>query len=145
MNFVLSQAAVPAQSRLSWMFGALQSWSDLFALTAGVLIFVGACHLIAKRRKAAVLAAYLVLLPLPVLISLGGTISGMISSFMVLSLSPDLQVTTAEYAGATAASLLSLYTAMLVSAPTYLILAFALLARAERAGHEAVPIASPLA
>ena len=131
MPFVPAQGIAPNQSLLGWMLNSL-GWADLLALTAGLLIFAGACRLVMRKSQPAVLAAYLVLLPLPVLISNSGTLKGMISSFTVIAATPDLQVTTADFAGGIAVCLMSLFVAMMISAPSYLLLATGLLFRAER-------------
>jgi hypothetical protein len=130
-NIMPVQAIAPNQSLLGWMLSSL-GWADLLALTAGLLIFAGACRLVMRKSQPAALAAYLVLLPLPVLISISGTLKGMISSFTVIAATPDLHVTTADFAGGIAVSLLSLFVAMMISAPSYLLLATGLLFRAER-------------
>jgi hypothetical protein len=131
MPFVPAQGIAPNQSLLGWMLNSL-GWADLLALTAGLLIFAGACRLVMRQSKPAVLAAYLVLLPLPVLISISGTLKGMISSFTVIAATPDLRMTTADFAGGIAVCLMSLFVAMMISAPSYLLLATGLLFRAER-------------
>ncbi|MDZ4689298.1 MAG: hypothetical protein SH850_29840 [Planctomycetaceae bacterium] len=133
---VLAQAIAPGQSMLAWVLQSL-SWSTLLALLAGVAIFAGACTLIATKRRPAVIAAYMALLPLPVLISVCGTLKGMIASFAVIAASPNLQPTTADYAGAWASSLFSLLAAIMVSSPTYLVLASGLLFGTLRANADA--------
>ena len=107
----------------------MNSLSSLLVLVSGLLIFGGACYLVGTKRRPSVLAAYLVLLPLPVLISVGAWTKGLISSLTVIAASPNVTVTTADVAAATAESLLSLFVALLVSAPTYFVLAFGLLLR----------------
>ena len=110
----------------------MNSLSSLLSLLAGVLIFCGACYLVKTKRRPAVLAAYLVLLPLPVLISLCGSLSGQVSSLSVIAATPNLNVTTADVAAAVADTLLGLLVALLISAPTYFLLAFGLLIRILR-------------
>ena len=140
---VLAQA-VPAQvTQLDWMLGTL-GFSSLLVFVSALLIFGGACYLIATRRRPSVLAAYLVLLPLPVLISLCGVLKGNISSLMVIAASPDLTLTTADIAGGLADSLFGLFVALLISAPTYFVLAYGLLAGTLRPPTDsAAPAAIP--
>ena len=126
---VLAQAFPPNTSQLGVILGSLRSHSAILALLSAAIIFFGACYLLATRRRPAVLGAYLVLLPLPVIISITGWISGTISSLSVIAASPDLHLTNQDVAGGFAASLISLYAAMLASAPTYAVLAYGLLAR----------------
>lgn len=107
----------------------MNSYSSLMVIVSGLLIFGGACYVVATRRRPAVLAAYLVLLPLPVLIALCGMMKGLIASLTVIASSPNLPVTTADIASAIANWLLGMFAALLVSAPTYFVLAIGLLVR----------------
>ena len=129
---IVAQAIPPGTSFLAWMAGALNSLSSLMVLVSGLLMFGGACYLVATRRRPSVLAAYLVLLPLPVLIALCGWMNAMIASLTVIASSPNLIVTTADIAEGTAISLLGVLVALLVSAPTYFVLAIGLLVRTLR-------------
>jgi hypothetical protein len=106
--------------------------SSLLVLLSAAAIFAGACYLVASQRPASVLAAYLILLPLPCLISICGWIKGSLSSLSVISISPDITLTTADIAGGFAGSLAGLLIAFLVSAPTYFLLAYGLLTRTMR-------------
>ena len=102
------------------------------------MIFVGACYLLATRRRPPVLAAYLMLLPLPVLISLCGFLNGLASSLTVIATSPNVSVTSADIAAATVDSLLSLFVALVVSAPTYFVLTVGLLLRTLRSPADSI-------
>ena len=115
----------------------MHSISSLLALAVGVLIFGGACYLVATKRAASVLAAYLVLLPLPVLINVCDWFYGMMLSFHVIASTPNVVVKTEEFAAAMADTLLSLLLALLISAPTYLLLAISLLLRTLRSPTDA--------
>ena len=147
---ILAQAFQPNTSQLGVILGGLSSFSAILALLSAALIFFGACYLFATKRRPAVLAAYLVLLPLPVIVSISGWISGTIASLSVIAASPDLQITNQDIAGGVAASLISLYAAMLASAPTYVVLAYGLLVRtlnppADFGTNPANPVRSPVA
>ncbi len=118
----------------------MNSFSSPLSFLAGVLIFCGACYLLKTKRRPAVLAAYLVLLPLPVLISFCGSLSGQVSSLSVIATTPNLNLTTADVAAAMADMLQGLLVSLLISAPTYFLLAFGLLARTLRSpGDSATP------
>lgn len=141
---IIAQAGPAQIPYIAWAAGALSSLTSLMVLVSSLLIFCGACYLVATRRRPTVLAAYLVLLPLPAFIAVCGVMNGMISSLMVISLSPNLTVTTADYAGGTASSLLGILFALLVSAPTYFVLAIGLLVRTlppptDRAAPNPIP------
>jgi cytochrome bd-type quinol oxidase subunit 1 len=110
----------------------MTSLFSLLALSSGVLIFVGACYLLSTKRQASVLAAFLVLVPLPFLISVCGWMIGMMSSLTVIGSSPELTPTTADIAAATANSLRDVLAALLVSAPIYIALAIGLMLRTLR-------------
>ncbi len=119
----------------------MNSLSSLLVLVSGLLIFSGACYLVGTKRRPSVLAAYLVLLPLPVLISVCAGTRVLISSLTIIAASPNVSVTTADIAAAAADSLLSLFVALLVSAPTYFVLAIGLLLRTLRSPTDsATPI-----
>ena len=122
----------------------MASLSSLLAVVSGVLILVGACYLLATKQRPAVLGAYLVLVPLPVLISLCGLLNGIIASLTVIG-SSDAVVSTADVATATAASLLELLVTLVVSAPTYFVLVVGLLLRTlQSQPTPPVPPQSPL-
>jgi len=110
----------------------MNSILSLLALTSGFLILGGACYLVATKRASSVLVAYLVLSPLPVLISVCDWMSGLISSLNAIASTPNAVVTTADIAAATADSLLGLLFAVLISVTTYLVLAISLLLRTLR-------------
>lgn len=129
MSVVLGQAIPPQTSMLGWMLSATGSFSGLLVLLSGLLLFIGACYLITTKQRPVVFAAYLVLLPLPVLIGVCGWLKGAIVSLTVIAASPELQLTTPDIAGALANSLLHIFVALLVSAPTYFVLAFGLLSQ----------------
>lgn len=131
MTPILGQAS-PPMSQLGWILSTQGSMSSLLVLLSAAAIFAGACYLIASQRPASVLAAYLILLPLPCLISICGWIKGSAASLSVIAMSPDMTLTTADIAGGLAASLMGLLIAFLVSAPTYFVLTYGLLTRTMR-------------
>ena len=126
---VLAQAFPPNTSQLGVILHALSSFSAALALLSAAIIFFGACYLFASKRRPAVLAAYLVLLPLPVIISISGWISGTIASLNMIAASPDLHIANQDIAAGFATSLISLYASILASAPSYFIIAYGLLSR----------------
>ena len=139
---VLAQAIPPGTSFGGWVVGVLGTLSSIIVLISGLLIFGGACHLVVTKRRPAVLAAYLVLLPLPVLVAIFGEMKGMVSALTAIASSPEITVPTEHVAGGAAASLIAVLFAMLVSAPTYFVLAFGLLARTLYPPTDAVPPAA---
>lgn len=137
MSAVLGQAIPPETSMLGWMLSVMDSVSGLLVLLSGLALFVGACYVIKTKQRPVVIASYLVLLPLPVLISVCGWIKGTISSLTVIAASPGLQLTTPDIARGLAASLFSIFVALLVSVPTYFVLAYGLLSSTWDGGKPA--------
>ena len=123
---VLGQAIPPQTSQLGVFLTSLNSTSGVLALLSAALIFFGVCYSLATHRR---LVAYLMLLPLPVIISISGWISGTINSLSVIAASPDLHLTNQDIAGGFATSLMSLYAAILATSPSYFLLAYGLLSR----------------
>ena len=140
-SVILAQAVPPQMSYLGWMVSALSTASSLLVLISAGLIFLGAYYLVSKRRPASTLAPYLILLPLPVIISFCGWIWGSIKSLATIASLPELTTTNQDIAGGLASSLLSLMFAILVSSPTYLILAYGLLSREFRPSTPAPSLA----
>lgn len=129
---VLAKVLPGQTTELGWIIGSIGTVSGLAALAVGVALFAGACVLVNRRKPPAFLAAYMALLPLPALISLCGTMKGMINSFIVIAISENAQPTMADFAAGTAQTLFSLLAAILISFPTYLLLSIHLLVRTSR-------------
>jgi len=106
----------------------------IFAI--GLVLFIGACFVVAKCRRA-VIASYLVLLPLPLIVSVFGLLGGLVQSLIVLSASPESQPTASQFAAAAAASLAPLFLWLAVTIPSYLVLGTGLVFRTLRSGKTA--------
>ena len=132
MYVLLAQAVSPDTSILNWMITSLSTFSSLMVIVVAASMFYGAYSLVKNNRPSSLLAAYLVLLPLPVVIAMLGWMFGSIRSLLAIASIPDLAVTNQDIAGGLASSLLSVMLALLVSAPTYILLAYGLLARGFR-------------
>lgn len=128
-SVMLAQAIQPGTPLALAILNWLKSLSSLMVLVAGLMILGGACILVITKRRPAVLAAYLVLLPLPVLFAIFGQLWGMFNSFSVIAASPGISLPTEDIAGGIAGSLVEMLFAMLISAPTYFVLAYGLLIR----------------
>lgn len=128
--YVLLAQAMPAEtSILGWMITALSTFSSLVVVLSAALIFFGAWYLVKNKRPVASLAAYLVLLPVPLLVAVCAWIFGSIKSLMAIAAVPDLAIPSQHIASGLADSLSSVLFAILVSVPTYLVLAYGMLAR----------------
>ena len=144
---VLAQAIPPQSTQLGMLLTSLNSTSGVLVLLSAALFFFGVCYSLATHRR---LVAYLVLLPLPVIISISGWISGTINSLSVIAASPDLHLTNQDIAGGFAMSLICLYAAILATAPSYFLLAYGLLSRtlnppADFGTNTTNPVKSPAA
>lgn len=131
-TFVWSSLAMQAnpapvpKSNLMLMIETM-SLSGLFVLLFGLAIFIGVCLAVAKSWRTSTIAAYLVLLPLPTFIGILGQLKGIYGSLSVIALS-GVQPSGQEWAGGFAESALSLFVCLLVTLPSYLVLAYGLLA-----------------
>lgn len=125
---------VKRMSYFEWfsiMLGPIYLW---MILLSGVLVFGGACYLVYKYKRPAVIASFIPLLLLPFLIGLFDALYGMV---YVLSVAIDsmypprvLDWQCLHFLMVTAASLLA---GMFVSIPAYFVLSIGLLVRAIRA------------
>jgi hypothetical protein len=139
-------AQIQGRSLAGWILDHF-AWTEIFVLLSGLVILWGACKLVSRRRPAAALAAYMVFLPLPLMIAICGILKGMVSSFVVLA-TADVPVKTTEWFGGWASLCFSLLFACLVTAPSYFVLAFGLLSRTlqtppDQANRIPVPSESP--
>jgi len=116
------------QSFLSWMFRAMGPLYGLLIPMAGLAIFAAACLVVASNRRPAVIAAFLVFLPLPLMIGLFGTLHGFISSFTVMATAGSTPKPS-ELAEGIAMGLFTAFVGLLVTFPSYFVLAFGLFLR----------------
>lgn len=123
----VNPAPVP-KSTLMWMIEATNSMTGLFALVSGVAIFIGACRVVTKGRRTSTIAAYLVLLPLPTFIGMLGFLKGISASLMVIAES-GMQPSAAEWIAGFGESAFLMFVCLLVTLPSYLVLAFGMLWR----------------
>ncbi|MCH5374186.1 MAG: MotA/TolQ/ExbB proton channel family protein [Planctomycetes bacterium] len=126
---LLAQLQAPVQrSYLSWMFSSLGPIYGLLIPLAGITVFLGACLVVAMSRRPAVIAAYLVFLPLPLLIGVFGSIQGLIASYAVIAASTT-SPKPADVAAGVSTALFTVLIGLLVSFPSYFVLAVGLLMR----------------
>ena len=116
-----------ANKSFLWWFIETMGLTGLIVIVLGVAIFIAVCRVVAKSRQTSTLAAYLVLLPLPTFIAVLGQLKGIVASLSVIALS-GVQPSGQEWAGGFAASAVSIFLALLVTLPSYLVLAYGLLA-----------------
>jgi|GEM_PF-5024880 len=136
--FVMRADPALAPKSFLWWFIETMSLTDLIVIVLSVAIFIAACLAVAKSRKASTLAAYLVLLPLPTFIEVLGQLKGIVASLSVLS-QTDTHLTNQEWAGGFAESAVSMLLALLVTLPSYLVLAYGLLASTRESSATKTP------
>jgi len=116
------------QSYLAWMFNALGPFYGLILPLAGLTVFVGACLVVAMNRRPSVIAAYLLFLPLPILIGVFGSIHGFISAYSVIATSAGTPAPSAVAEGISTGLFTSLV-GLLLTFPSYFVLAIGLFFR----------------
>jgi hypothetical protein len=100
----------------------------LLGLLSELAVFIGAVVVVIKVRRPAVIAAYLVFVPMPLLFGLLGTVTSLVSAFAVLSVS-NVQLTNAEIMRGVTEALLFTHMGLLGTLPSYLVIAVGLFVR----------------
>ncbi len=110
-----------------WWFIETMGLTGLIVIVLGGAIFIAVCRVVGKSRQTSTLAAYLVLLPLPMFIEVLDQLRGIVACLSVLSQS-ETHLSNQEWAGGFAGNAVSMFLALLVTLPSYLVLAYGLLA-----------------
>lgn len=121
-------AMEPQRSYLSWMFSAMGPFYGLLIPFVGFILFIGACLVVGANRRPAVIAAFLVFLPLPMMIGLFGSLQGFIASLLIMA-SAGTAPKPSELAEGVSMGLFTTLVGLLVTFPGYLVLAFGLFFR----------------
>jgi hypothetical protein len=130
-------AVVEGESYFAWMLRMLGPSKGASIWITGLAVFVGACLVVARSRRPSVIAAYLVFLPLPLLVGLCRVLGGNLASLAVLS-SASVKLSDQQIASGIAGSLAPLYVGLLVIWPSYLVLSVGLMMRTVRSGGDRV-------
>jgi len=143
---LLDQGQTAAPSLVQWFFSSMGLFYTALLALSGLGVFVGACLVVALSRRPAVIAAYLVLLPLPVLVGVIGYFDGKITAYRVIAMS-EVTPRPSALAQAESTALSTVIVGVIVSIPAYFVVAFGLLARTlawRGSGDQAVvQLASP--
>ena len=126
---------VQQQSYLGWMFQSLGPVYGLALPLAGFAVFVGGCLVVLLSKRNSVVAAYLAVLPFPLMIGLLGTIHGMMSSFQVMGIS-SVAPRPADLAMGFSMALFSSLIGLLVTFPSYFVVVGGLLVRTMMAPRD---------
>jgi hypothetical protein len=125
---LLAQADEPeTQSFASWLIQSLGLFGFL-ALLSAVLIFIGACAVVCLARRPAVIAAYVVFLPLPLLLAVMGALQGLVGAFGTVGRS-GIELKQGQTVGLLAEVLVQPLSALMLTLPSYLVIAVALFVR----------------
>jgi hypothetical protein len=125
---VLAQFDEPEdKSFLLWLLESLGLFGML-AVLAGVVIFFGSWIVIFTTRRPAVIASYLVFLPLPLLLAIAGALKGLVGAFSLVGMS-GVEVKQVQIIGALSEALVLPLSALLVTIPSLVIVAFGLFIR----------------
>ncbi len=116
------------QNMLSWMYMSLGPLYSLVLPLSGLVIFIGGCVVVGMSRRPAVIAAYAIFLPLPLLIGIFGSFHGFIACYSVIAMSPSTP-NPAEVAMGISTGLFSSQVGLFVSFPAYFVVAIGLFVR----------------
>lgn len=122
-------AQTARQSYLAWAFHSLGIFYSIVLPLSAFLVFAGACVVVIASRRPSVIAAYLVFLPLPILIGTFAIVQGMIASYSVIAHS-TVAPQPSEMAQGYSTALFSLLVSILLTFPSYFVLAIGLFVRA---------------
>lgn len=128
MNEIPMETTFQQQSFLSWMFSALGPFYGLLIPLTGFALFIGACCVVGLNRRPAVVAAFLVFLPLPLMIGLFGSVHGFISSLSIIATAGSTP-RPSEIAEGISMGLFTTLVGLLVTFPSFFVLAFGLFFR----------------
>jgi hypothetical protein len=126
---VLAQVDEPEQqSFLLWLLECLGLFGAL-AVLAGMAIFFGSWIVVFATRRPAVIASYLVFLPLPMLLAVAGALKGLVGVFSVVAMS-GTELKQTHIMGALSETLVLPLSALLVTIPSLVVVGIGLFIRA---------------
>jgi hypothetical protein len=123
--------APPGEPYLIWMIKSL-GFCGLLSLLTGLAVFVGACVVVVRVRRPAVIASYLVFLLLPSLFAILGGLKGTVASFSVLARS-EVEIKQWQIFAGLSEALLPFLIALVLTLPSYLVIAIGLFRRTLQA------------
>lgn len=125
-------------SLLSWTYHALGPFYATIIPLTGLVVLVGACLVVARSHRPAVIAAYLVFVPIPFLIGVYGTLSNYVSGFWAATGSATIPKPFEVYMAFSCWLALSL-TGFLATLPAYLVTSIGLFIRTVRSERSSQP------
>jgi hypothetical protein len=127
----------PPTSSALWLLTSLGLFG-LLATAMGLLNFVGACVVVCLARRPSVVAAYMVFLFLPLLLGALGAVKGMVSAFSVVAMS-GVDVKLSLIVAAVSEALVNPLVALMLTIPSFLVLAIGLFIKTIKAGAVTAP------
>jgi hypothetical protein len=125
---VLAQVDEPGDKNfLLWVLECLGLFGTLAAL-AGLVIFFGSLVVVFATRRPAVIASYLVFLPLPMLLAVAGALKGLVNVFSVSTIS-GVELKQTQITGALAEVLVLPLSALLTIIPSLIVVGLGLFVR----------------
>lgn len=128
MDHAMNDMPAEPLSLMSWMMMSLGPFYGLVIPLAGLAVFIGACIVVASNRRPAVIAAFLVFLPLPLMIGMFGSVHGFISSFQIIA-TGGATPKPSDVAMGISTGLFTTLVGLLVTFPSFFVLAFGLFFR----------------
>jgi hypothetical protein len=126
----------PSMNLLQWMYYSLGPFYLLLLCGSGFLVFAGALAVVALSKRPAVIAAYLVFVPLPLLIGVFATFDGFISAFAVVA-TASAQPKPSEVAEGISTGLFSMWFGLGAMFPGYFVTSVGLFVRTLLGGKSA--------
>ncbi len=125
----LAQANMPhpAEPYAVWIIRCLGLFG-LLTLLSALALFLGACLVVVLARRPAVIAAYLVFLPLPLWFAAIAMLKSNVSAFSVLAVT-GVQLKNSQICAGLAESIIPVLAALMATLPSYLVIAFGLFIR----------------
>ena len=126
---LLAQAGEPVNdSVLGWMARSMGPFYGPVIPLTGFVVFLGGLLVVASSRRPAVIAAYLVFVPLPLLIGLFGSIHGIIASYSIIAMSTT-QPKPSEVAQGISLAMSTSLVGFLATFPAYFVVSIGLFLR----------------
>jgi hypothetical protein len=125
---IIAQVDEPEQQNfLMWMLECLGLFG-LLAVLAAVVIFFGSWIVVFTVRRPAVIASYLVFLLFPLLLAVTGALKGLVGAFSVMAMA-GVELKMSQIVGALSEVLVLPLTALMLTLPSFLVVAVGLFVR----------------
>jgi len=117
-DFPMPDEPVHQQSYLMWFFSALGIKYAVLLPLVGLIAFVVVLVLVLKGKGPALPAALMLIVPLPLLVGIGGVIEGLLAFFQVIA-GAELAPKASTWAAGISMSLVTAWVGLLLTVPSY--------------------------